>query len=186
VAGNTPSSNEPVAGGDSPPPSTGATVGGVFLVLFLIALAVGLLLLVLPPTYVPPKDAGWLDGIFSNRLVMAATRIVLLSVGVVLLFAAAFIVTSIVTRMHRGEWIRRFGPFEVSEASQELQTTREEIDRLNALIAAEDESSKQLSEGDALIEELIRELDEKEAALQQAVEEVGRLTEGAEREPDGN
>lgn len=65
-----------------------------------------------PPT---PDDPSFVDNIFDSRLVIWAARLLLLSTAVVLAVGGVFIVGSTITRMRQGDWLKRAGPFEVSE-----------------------------------------------------------------------
>jgi hypothetical protein len=88
---------------------------GLFLVM-----AVGLLLLIkgLYPVDLPEsRNPDFVDSIFDNRGVVWAARLLLVSAAAVLGFGGIFIVVSIGIRMKNGEWLRRAGPFEISEGS---------------------------------------------------------------------
>ena len=54
--------------------------------------------------------------VFDSRAVIWAARLLLVSAAVVLAVGGAFVVASTVVRMRNGDWLRRAGPFEVSEA----------------------------------------------------------------------
>ncbi|MDQ3725634.1 MAG: hypothetical protein M3335_07075 [Actinomycetota bacterium] len=88
-----------------------------------IALLVGvvaLLLLVkgLYPANLPSgRNPDFVDTIFDNRGVVWAARLLLVSAAAVLAFGGIFIVLSIGIRMKNGEWLRRAGPFEISEGT---------------------------------------------------------------------
>jgi len=98
-------------------PSTASSVVGVIL---LVALVAGLALLLkgLFPADLPqPDDPNFVDGIFNNKGVVWAARILLVSAAVVLAVGGIFIVASTVVRMRTGDWLKRAGPFEVSETA---------------------------------------------------------------------
>jgi len=101
---------------------------GVAVGLFLIA-AIGIALLVngLYPADLPESsDPDFVDNVFANRAVLLAARMLLVSAAGVLAFGGVFIVTSIGIRMKNGEWLRRAGPFEISEGK--LAQAEAEID----------------------------------------------------------
>lgn len=92
--------------------SLGAAVG-----LFLVA-AIGIALLVkgLYPADLPKsRDPDFIDNVFANRALLWAARLLLVSAAGVLALGGIFIATSIGIRMKNGEWLRRAGPFEISE-----------------------------------------------------------------------
>jgi hypothetical protein len=66
-----------------------------------------------------PRSASpdFVDNVFDNRGVLWAARLLLVSAAGVLAFGGIFIVISIGIRMRNGEWLRRAGPFEISEAA---------------------------------------------------------------------
>jgi hypothetical protein len=55
--------------------------------------------------------------VFDNRGVLWAARLLLVSAAGVLAFGGVFIVVSIGIRMKNREWLRRAGPFEISEGT---------------------------------------------------------------------
>ena len=82
------------------------------------AVAVVLLAKGLYPADLPEnQDPDFLDNVFDNRGVLWAARLLLVSAAGVLAFGGVFIVVSIGIRMKNGEWLRRAGPFEISEGS---------------------------------------------------------------------
>lgn len=69
------------------------------------------------PRHVPtPHDPHVLDLVFDNGPVIWASRLLLVSAAFVLAVGDAFIVASTLVRTRNGDWLRRAGPFEVSEA----------------------------------------------------------------------
>jgi hypothetical protein len=92
-----------------------------------IAIALGLLAQGLYPADLPvSRNPDFIDNVFDNRGVLWAARLLLVSAAVVLAFGGIFIVLSIGIRMKNGEWLRRAGPFEISEGN--LTQARNEID----------------------------------------------------------
>lgn len=88
--------------------------------LLFVVLLVGLILLVkgLFPSDLPnASDPNFIDAIFNNKAVIWAARILLVSAAVVLAMGGVFIITSTVVRMRKGDWLKRAGPFEVSETA---------------------------------------------------------------------
>lgn len=101
----------------------GAAVG-----LFVVA-AVGIALLVkgLYPADLPEsRNPDFIDNVFANRVVLLATRLLLVSAAGVLALGGIFIAVSIGHRMKNREWLRRAGPFEISEGK--LTQAEAEID----------------------------------------------------------
>lgn len=106
---------------------------GAAVVIFLLA-AIGLALLVkgLYPADLPKsRDPDFVDNVFANRAVLWAARLLLVSAAGVLALGGIFIAASIGIRMKNGEWLRRAGPFEISErkvaqAEEELAYWRQE------------------------------------------------------------
>lgn len=86
-------------------------------VALLIGVASAVLLIKgLYPTDLPSaKDPGFIDTVFHNRAVIWAARLLLISAAAVLALGGLFIVVSMGIRVKNGEWLRRAGPFEVSE-----------------------------------------------------------------------
>lgn len=97
----------------------------------------------------------FIDTIFDNRGVIWAARLLLVSAAAVLAFGGVFIVVSGVIRMRNGEWLRRAGPFEVSEAVGEMESQVEHW-REVALAGEEEvaELMEELDESEELIEQL--------------------------------
>lgn len=92
--------------------------------LLAVLVAAGLLLaLGLFPADLPASsEPSFVDTIFDNRGVIWASRLPLVPAAAVLAFGGVFIVTSTVVRMRNGDWLRRVGPFEVSEtAADEIE-----------------------------------------------------------------
>lgn len=101
------------------------------------------------PADLPPNPSpDFIDNIFDNRGVLWVARLSLVSAAGVLAFGGIFIVLSIGTRVSNGEWLRRAGPFEVSEGRLEQAGTESEFWRRAAL--------EHLEEADNLRERLAR------------------------------
>ncbi len=64
-----------------------------------------------------PQNPQVVDVVFDSRPVIWAARLLLVSIAFVLAVGGAFVVTSTVVRMRNGDWLKRAGPFEVSESS---------------------------------------------------------------------
>ena len=102
------------------------------------------------------KNPDFIDTAFDNRAVLWAARLLLVSAAAVLAFGGLFIVISIGMRMKNGEWLRRAGPFEISETTlSELEGQRDRW-RIAALMEHEKvvELTERLAESDELIAQL--------------------------------
>lgn len=94
-------------------------------VAIVVGVGVGIALLAkgLYPADLPNSPSpDFVDTIFNNRCVIWAARMLLVAAAGVLAFGGAFIVLSIGIRMKNGEWLRRAGPFEISEEKLEQNT----------------------------------------------------------------
>jgi hypothetical protein len=126
--------------------------------LFVIA-AIGVVLLArgLYPVDLPEsRDPNFVDNVFDNRAVLLAARLLLVSAAAVLAFGGLFIVVSIGNRMKNGEWLRRAGPFEISEGKlaeaeeeigfwrQEAMANEHEVIALRQLLESTDELAANL------------------------------------------
>jgi hypothetical protein len=147
------------------PPATGlatriAQVFGVVLVtLAFAAIPVGLIFLgiALYPDRLPsPTNPDFIDNIFDNRAVIWAARLLLVSAAVVLAMGGLFTVVSTIIRMKNREWLKRAGPFEVSENALTDLEAQIQYWRNAALSGQEEvaELRERLEESDALIEQL--------------------------------
>lgn len=145
--------------------AVGQFVGQVFAVGLILAIPLLLFLLGkgLFPTDLPTKaNPGFIDTIFDNRGVVWAARLLLVSAAFVLATGGVFIVVSTVIRMKNGDWLRRAGPFEVSENAVEELEAQFEFWRDTALAGQTEiaELQEQLEESDELIEKLYLALDD--------------------------
>ena len=128
-------------------------------------LAIGLVFLVkaLYPVDLPIKASpNFIDTIFDNRFVIWAARLLLVSAAAVLAFGGVFIAVSIGIRMKNGHWLRKAGPFEVSEKAVGEIESQFELWRDTALEGQAEiaELKEQLQESDELIEKLHLALDD--------------------------
>lgn len=131
-------------------------------------IALGVLVLYrIYPNHVPSKaNPGFIDNIFHSNLVVFATRLVLLSIALVFAFVGAFVITSIVNSIRKGQWLTRAGSFEVSQhAVTELQQ------------AATFWQSQALALNNQ-VEELTQHLEESDALLASLLEEDGEEVDG--------
>lgn len=136
-----------------------ARLGQLIAVLLVIAIPVGLVLLAIGlfPADLPPNHgSSFIDTIFDNRGVIWAARLLLVSAAAVLAFGGVFIAVSTSIRMKNGEWLRRAGPFEVSETAVSEIEGQVEFWRQTALAGQEEieELTERLNESDELIEQL--------------------------------
>jgi hypothetical protein len=128
---------------------------------FSVAVVLGIVLLAkgLYPADLPSsRSPDFVDNIFDNRGVLWAARLLLVSAAGVLAFGGIFIVLSIGIRMKNKEWLRRAGPFEISE--RKLGQSEEEIEfwRQTALTNQEEADSmrQHLERSRELIQKLQR------------------------------
>jgi len=127
------------------------------LLLFICIAAMALLIKGLYPVDLPSaQNPDFIDTTFSNRAVLWTARLLLVSAAIVLAFGGFFIVISIGMRMKNGEWLRRAGPFEISEATLSEMTAQRDHWRLTALLEHEKvvELTERLEESDELIAQL--------------------------------
>lgn len=108
------------------------------------------------------KNPDFIDNIFDNRAVIWAARLLLVSAAAVLAFGGVFIVVSTGIRMKKGEWLRKAGPFEVSETAVSEIEGQVEFWRETALEKQEEvaELTERINESDELIEHLQLMLDD--------------------------
>lgn len=143
----------------------GELVGGVAISVLLIAVAVGLIWLpiALYPDQLPePANPNFVDNIFDSRAVIWAARLLLVSAAVVLALGGVYIIVSTIIRMRNGEWLKRAGPFEVSEAAVTEIEDQFEFWR-NAALNGQQELAqlrKRLRKSDELIDRLRLALDD--------------------------
>lgn len=140
-------------------------VSTAFALLFIVACVVGVVLLVkaLYPADLPSTtDPDFIDNVFDNRAVIWAARLLLVSAAAVLAFGGLFIVISTGIRMKNGEWLRRAGPFEISETAVSEIEGQVDFWRQAALAGQEEvaELTERLEESDELIEQLHNMLDD--------------------------
>lgn len=125
--------------------------------LVVAAIGIGLLVRGLYPVDLPAsQDPDFIDNVFDNRLVLLAARLLLVSAAGVLAFGGAFIAVSIGSRMKNREWLRRAGPFEISEAP--VGRAEGEVDFWRRIILASDEETAYLQDRLRQSEEIIEEL----------------------------
>lgn len=86
-----------------------------------------------------PEHPGFVDAVLASRAVIAAIRLAII-------FAAAFVVGSVVALAGQERWLTRVGPVEVSDLDavnqrrgERLARTLETIDKLRQQLAADDE-----------------------------------------------
>lgn len=133
------------------------------LVILACLVAAALLVKGLYPVDLPSvRNPDFIDNVFDNRAVVWAARLLLVSAAAVLAFGGVFIVISIGTRMANGEWLRKAGPFEISETAVSEIEGQVEFWRQTALAGQEEvvELTERLEESDELIEQLHGMLDD--------------------------
>lgn len=145
-------------------PGRGAQILG-FLIMAALLVGIALLVKALYPSEVSTsEDPTFIDTIFENKTVIWAARLLLVSAAFVLAVGGVFIVASTFVWMKNQQWLKRAGPFEVSdEALNELQG-QIEFWRAAALASQEEinELSERLQASDALLEASLEETDEEE------------------------
>lgn len=109
-----------------------------------LALVVVGVIAIIPPEAPKPSDPSFIDSIFANRFVIFTARLLLLAGAIVAAFAATYVMSSIVVRMRRGQWLRRTGPFEVSEEA--VASLSDEIDLWKGLAQDAEEEIEALKE----------------------------------------
>lgn len=140
----------------------GTTFLGVVLLIGLLVLLVLLVKGLYPADLPIDKNPDFIDNIFDNRAVIWAARLLLVSAAAVLAFGGVFIVVSTGIRMKKGEWLRKAGPFEVSETAVSEIEGQVEFWRETALEKQEEvaELTERINESDELIEHLQLMLDD--------------------------
>jgi hypothetical protein len=83
-----------------------------------------------------PQEPGFIDTILASRAVVAAIRIAIV-------FAAAFLVLSVVALVARGQWLVRVGPVQVSEQVKDFDA---ESQRLRERLADSHETIRDLEQ----------------------------------------
>jgi len=100
------------------------------------------------------KNPDFIETIFDNRAVLWTARLLLVSAAVVLAFGGFFIVISIGMRLRNEEWLRRAGPFEISETT--MREIEGQLDRWHtaAVVGQEEvaDLTERLEKADELIE----------------------------------
>ncbi len=140
-------------------------IGQLFAFLLILGVPVGLVFLAIGlfPADLPVNSSpNFIDTIFNNRGVIWAARLLLVSAAAVLAFGGVFIVVSTGIRMKNGEWLRRAGPFEVSETAVSEIEGQIDFWRQAALAGQEEveELTERLNESDELIEQLHNMIDD--------------------------
>jgi uncharacterized protein YlxW (UPF0749 family) len=102
-----------------------------------------------------PKEPGFVDTVLGSRAVVAAIR-------VAIIFAAAFVVLSVVALAAKGQWLVRVGPVQVSE-------------RVSSLRAENRRLKRQLEENKATMDDLEREVAECNCLLYREIQGRGGM-----------
>ena len=107
------------------PPSASEKVGRAIGILLLLASPVLIWLLIralVPPTTPRFQDPSFIEAVFASRFVIATVRFAIL-------FAALYVVVSVVALIARGQWLSSVGPFRVSESVRALKADRDQLAR---------------------------------------------------------
>lgn len=126
----------------------------------LVVATIGTALLVkgLYPANLPAsRNPDFVDNVFDNRAVLLAARLLLVSAAAVLALGGVFIVVSIGHRMKNREWLRRVGPFEISEGEVSQAEDENDFWRRTALANQKEfvELKERIKESDAVTAELL-------------------------------
>jgi len=111
----------------------------IFLVL-IVAVAVGDAVLAPIPA---PSRPDFIDAVLASRAVVAAVRIAII-------FAAVFVVLSVVALSARRQWLTRIGPVEVSDLGAENQRLLRELAEAKQLV---DSLRQKISTSDQMLDE---------------------------------
>jgi hypothetical protein len=104
------------------------------------------------------QNPDFIDNVFANRGIVWAARLLLVSAAAVLVFGGVFIVVSTGIRMKNREWLRRAGPFEISETA--VGEIEGQLDRWRTVALMRQEKIFELTDRLDESDELIAELDE--------------------------
>jgi hypothetical protein len=74
-----------------------------------------------------PDDPGFVDTILGSRAVVAAVRLAVISAG-------AFIVSSVIALIARGQWLTRVGPVQVSDINAERQRIEKSLGKYDETV----------------------------------------------------
>jgi outer membrane murein-binding lipoprotein Lpp len=110
--------------------------------LFIIGLAISDAVLALTPA---PRQPSFIDTILASKAAVAAIRIAIV-------FAAGFLVLSVIALAGQRRWLTRVGPVEVSN---EVVDLREQIQRLEKKLEAADEAIEALDSTVAYTQQLV-------------------------------
>ena len=115
------------------------------------------------------KNQTVVDSIFQSRTLVVLIRIVVV-------FVAGFVITSLLARIWRREWLAKAGPFEISDVMDltgaldvAQKNLREAEDRMLTLTA-------RIADSDRTIEDLIADLDSSQTDRQEVERETALLT----------
>jgi len=112
------------------------------------------------PGSLPAKsNPGWLDLLFDAPLVIFAGRILLFSIALVLAFASAFTILSIISWSRHRQWLTKAGPFEVSRDAIETLASQVEFWQQQAIAENQEaqELRDRLQETEGLLDALLAE-----------------------------
>lgn len=108
-----------------------------------------------------PQQPNFVDNLFDNKGVILAARLLLVSAAGVLAIGGLYTVVSTVVRMKNREWLKRAGPFEVSEQALDDLTQQVEYWRTAAMLSQQesDELRAQVEQSDEMLRQLYTLLD---------------------------
>jgi hypothetical protein len=90
-----------------------------------------------------PEHPDFIDTVLASRAVVIALRIAVV-------FAALFVVLSVVALIARRQWLTRIGPVEVSDLSAENQRLRQELAEAKRMV---DHLRQKISISDRMLDE---------------------------------
>jgi hypothetical protein len=86
-------------------------------------------------------------------------RLLLVAAVLVLAVGGVFVVSSILVRMRKGQWLRRAGPFEIGEP--EISDVESEVEHWRSIAVASQEAVSELMERVQAAQELTEEVRQK-------------------------
>jgi hypothetical protein len=141
--------------------SRSAQIIGAVVLLVLVAAAVLAVIQIYPNKLTVPKNPSFIDNVFDSRIVVLLIR-------VALIFAAGYVVISVVGLILGRRWIAELGPFKASEPIARLEHSAEALE-------------KDLSDAVTTIAELESRLEDSDSALAGARSDIGDLLDHIDR-----
>lgn len=140
---------------------SGRGLGAAIGLLVVAAIGIALLIKGLYPADLPKSpNPDFIDNVFANRAVLLSARLLLVAAAGVIGLGGIFIAVSIGHRTKNREWLRRAGPFEISEGKlvqaeaeihfwqQQALANKQEVIALRQLLRSTDELAVNLPDSD--------------------------------------